>query len=284
MMAGDETFKVDIGVIGNVEDEFMFHELFFPKQSSVENIRTTLEKMYPGATISVNNQLQELEDTDILESVYDPDDMLIANKFYPGDRENINLENDSDSIVVIINKGNKKPMILEAKKAETLKLSALAYKRKICVFRKQFLDKEEKEEKKVEGETQYIGWNYKLPKEKDIHKFKITKEGVIKINKEGEETPIPRTEEKNVRLEGDFRIPFGDNFTLDFKNKGDDVYILTGRSTSFKEYRLGKGEEKKLEVTANSRKEYEFGLAPVTAHTEAEFGKSSKRTCSMLFK
>ena len=27
------------------------------------------------------------------------------------------------------------------------------------------------------------------------------------------------------------------------------MYILTGRSTSFKEYRLGKGEEKKLEVT-----------------------------------
>ena len=97
-----------------------------------------LQHIYPEALFSFNNQLLELEDDDFLKDVIDKDDTITARKQEPQNEDRwkvANLENDSESIVVIINKRSKKPMILRAKSVSTLKLSSLALLRVITVFR-----------------------------------------------------------------------------------------------------------------------------------------------------
>ena len=47
---------------------------------------------------------------------------------------------------------------------------------------------------------------------------------------------------------------------------------MTGRNSQFEAFFIKKGGEKMMEVKPNSRKEYEFGLAAKTCHTEVKVG------------
>ena len=147
-----------------------------------------MKDIYPGEPIfSINNHLLELEDDDILDEMMDDEDTLTAVKHEPSKEDRwryYDLENDSESIVVIINKRTKQPMIIPALAVQTLRLSSVAYRRTITVFRLISIDyyvvivkgriisrkqyevdtgSEKKVEKKIEGETEFIGWIYKLP-------------------------------------------------------------------------------------------------------------------------
>ena len=65
-----------------------------------------MKDIYPGEAIfSINNHLLELEDGDVLAEVMDEEDTLIAVKHEPskeGRWRYYDMENDSESIVVII--------------------------------------------------------------------------------------------------------------------------------------------------------------------------------------
>ena len=119
----------------------MEYEFTMPRDSEVGEVRKKLERLeaFKGCHFSLNNQLLELEDDDILDEVMDEDDMLTATLHDPRkDPERnrpANIENDSNSIVTIINRRTNKPMTLKAQSTNILNLSALAFLRIITVFR-----------------------------------------------------------------------------------------------------------------------------------------------------
>ena len=57
-----------------------------------------------------------------------------------------------------------------------------------------------------------------------------------------------------------------------FIYEGEDAYFVTGRNSHFEAFLIKSGVEKILEVKPNSKKEYEFGLAAKTCHTEVKVG------------
>ena len=108
------------------------------RDSTVGDVKRLLEDIYSGVNFSLNNKLLELEDDDILGHVIDDDDMITANRHDPRNEARYikaNVQNESGSIVAIINKRNNKPVILEGKSTNILNLSKLAYMRIITVFR-----------------------------------------------------------------------------------------------------------------------------------------------------
>ena len=118
--------------------EIMEHVFLMSRDSTVGDVRRLLEEKYPEVHFSLNNQLLELEDDDILGHVIDDDDMITANRHDPRNEARYikaNVQNESGSIVAIINKRNNKPVILEGKSTNILNLSKLAYMRIITVFR-----------------------------------------------------------------------------------------------------------------------------------------------------
>ena len=118
--------------------EIMEHEFLMSRDSTVGDVRRLLEEKYPEVHFSLNNQLLELEDDDILGHVIDDDDMITAIRHDPrkADRyTKADVRNETESIVVIINKRNNKPVIMEANSTNIVNLSKIALMRTITVFR-----------------------------------------------------------------------------------------------------------------------------------------------------
>ena len=117
----------------------MEYNFTMSRDSEVGEVRKKLEKKFPGYHFSLNNQLLELEDDDILDDIMDDDDMLTATRHDPRkDPErnaSVNMENDSDSVVAIVNKKTEKPMILKARSTNILNFGLLALFGVITVFR-----------------------------------------------------------------------------------------------------------------------------------------------------
>ena len=114
--------------------EYEFH---MSKELKVKNISEKLEKLFPGCHFYLNNQLLELDNDDKLDDVMDDGDMLTATKHDPSGLRatGTNIQSDSDSIITLINKRDKKPIILKPHTTNFLNVSSLAYKRIITVFR-----------------------------------------------------------------------------------------------------------------------------------------------------
>ena len=118
--------------------EIMEHEFLMSRDSTVGDVRRLLEEKYPEVHFSLNNQLLELEDDDILGHVIADDDMITAIRHDPrkADRyTKADVRNETESIVVIINKRNNKPVIMEANSTNIVNLSKIALMRTITVFR-----------------------------------------------------------------------------------------------------------------------------------------------------
>merc|ERR1712227_104027 len=269
--------RIRIEIVDKAQGDIVEHEFDVAENSTVDVIRKHLKDIYPGEPIfSINNHLLELEDDDVLDEMMDDEDTLTAVKHEPSKEDRwryYDLENDSESIVVIINKRTKQPMIIPALAVQTLRLSSVAYRRTITVFRKQYevdTGSEKKVEKKIEGETEFIGWIYKLPEDSDTLKFKITKEGVSKITDEGVYIDIPRTQRELRMLEGDF---YKSTKQISFINHGVDIYVVVGRMRQFEAILLKNGQEKVFELKSNSKDEFEFGLGAKTTQTEIEVGR-----------
>jgi len=142
------------------------------------------------------------------------------------------------------------------------------------------VDEEEKEEKKLDGETLMIGYKYKLPKLQDIKRIKITKNGVVKTTKNDptNDKPIERIDNFQIKiLEREFYKPSkkasgsfyeGDSIPMVFKNKGKDTYILSGRKHAFDSFLLKRGIEQTIDIRPNSFKQNLFGLGQITGETK----------------
>jgi len=142
------------------------------------------------------------------------------------------------------------------------------------------VDEEEKEEKKLDGETLMIGYKYKLPKLQDIKRIKITKNGVVKTTKNDptNDKPIERIDNFQIKiLEREFYKPSkkasgsfyeGDSIPMVFKNKGKDTYILSGRKHAFDSFLLKRGIEERIDIKPNLHKQNQFGLAQITGDTK----------------
>ena len=106
-----------------------------PRNAEVRKLLDNLKAEYPGAHIFMNNQLSELQCDDILDDIYDEEDVLTAFRTEMNmERTVTRIKNESDAIMVFVNQ-KRQPIFIKSGKTESYKWKALDFDPIITVFR-----------------------------------------------------------------------------------------------------------------------------------------------------
>ena len=103
----------------------------------VGNLREKLGPTFVNASIFFHNQLNKLEDDDVIQDCMEEGDLVTGIIKYPhNDRAfKKDLENDSGSILVVLDNKSKRPIFLESGYVEYLNINSLTLYPTILVFR-----------------------------------------------------------------------------------------------------------------------------------------------------
>jgi len=206
-----DMFNIPI-LFNNQEAGKIHHEnITISRKSKVVEIMTVLNQKFPGSYVSLNNAMSHLQEDDIIEDVYQEEDVLTAVKQKHDVERNGGkwVDNRSGDIVVLMDKNNR-PIYVEPSNEQYWEFGILNLYPRLVVFRKQYEEVgNEKVEKKIEGERVFRGQKYKVAKDKEVHKLKIDREGVYKITEGGEVVDLPKEDEEVTKLEGVFARPVG---------------------------------------------------------------------------
>ena len=150
----------------------------------VSEILNPLEARFPGSYVTLNNQLTQLQEDDVIADVYKEGDVLSAIKMrHSIPRDGVRWpDRPSGDVVVFVDK-YKKPIFFEPKNIEKWKWNEMEFSPYIAVFRygrtpsslgiflikktnlrRQYTDNDKKEAVKEEGEILYLGHKYFVPK------------------------------------------------------------------------------------------------------------------------
>ena len=151
----------------------------------VTEILEPLEARFPGSYVTLNNQLTQLQEDDVIKDVYREGDVLSAIKMrHMISRDGVKWpDRPSGDVVVFVDK-KKNPIFFEPKNIEKWKWNETEFSQYIAVFRygdgltprmfrnvkntyyfrRQYTDDDKREAEKEEGEIVYLGHKYHVPK------------------------------------------------------------------------------------------------------------------------
>ena len=117
------------------DEEIDYREIQMPRNAVLRKLLDNLKAEYPGSHIFMNSQLSELQCDDILDDIYDEEDVLTAFRTKMNmERTVTQIKNESDAIVVFVNK-QRQPIFIKSGKKESYKWKALDFYPIITVFR-----------------------------------------------------------------------------------------------------------------------------------------------------
>ena len=127
-----ENFHIHI-FLGKLHQE----EIIISSKAQVGEITKILNQKHPGSHYCLNNAMTQLQDDDIIEDVYEEEDVLTAVQ-KKQDAERLKnekwVENKSGDIVILMDK-NKRPIHLEPSNEHLWQFSSLDFYPKMAVFR-----------------------------------------------------------------------------------------------------------------------------------------------------
>lgn len=271
-----EMFEIPI-VFNNQEAGKIHHEsITISRKGKVGEIINDLNQKFPGSFVSLNNAMSLLQEDDVIEDVYEEEDVLTAVKQKHDIERNVGkyVDNQSGDIVVLMDRNNR-PIYVEPSNEQFWEFSLLDLYPRLVVFRKQYEEVgNEKVEKKIEGERVFRGQKYKMPKDNDVHKFKIDREGVYKVTEGGDVVDLPKEDKEVTKLEGVFYRPVGNKLPIIFENlDANSIHVINGGKRLFDPIEVSGGEKKMIDVKADHRASHSFGVAtgPVLNNGEREF-------------
>ena len=105
-------------------------------RGEVSEILNPLEERFPGSYVSLNNQLTQLQEDDVIEDVYRKGDVLSAIKMrHDISRDGVRWPDRPSGDVVVFMDKYKKPIFFEPKNIEKWKWNDIEFSPYIAVFR-----------------------------------------------------------------------------------------------------------------------------------------------------
>ena len=105
-------------------------------RGEVSEILNPLEERFPGSYVSLNNQLTQLQEDDVIEDVYRKGDVLSAIKMrHDISRDGVRWPDRPSGDVVVFMDKYKKPIFFEPKNIEKWKWNDMEFSPYIAVFR-----------------------------------------------------------------------------------------------------------------------------------------------------
>ena len=94
-----------------------------------------LNQRFPGSYVSLNNAMSQLQEDDVIEDVYEEDDVLTAMKHrHDSERNGKWVDNRSGDMVVLMDKNNR-PMYVEPSNEQYWEFGILDLYPRLVVFR-----------------------------------------------------------------------------------------------------------------------------------------------------
>lgn len=258
---------ITVGVIDTLtdDDEIHYDEFKMSPRAELCEILKKLEEKYPKSHFFMNNDLTELQDDDILEDIYEDGNVFTAFRTGTNKERAQMIKNKSDAIVVLVDKKGR-PMFIKSNTEEKYKWKLTDFDRIITVFRKKVVDVVDGQKKYLEREEEFVytGRRFQIPQGKDVHKIKITEQGVVTVKKDGNTEDIPALSGDDVEIvEGVFKKSVGKKLGINFHNNtGDDLYVITGQKLFFEAHHLGNGEIKTIKIKPDWKTKHRFAIAP----------------------